>query len=197
MGAHYLEKLFSPKSVAVFGASEKPGSVGGRVCRNLMACGFAGPVYPINPKYQSFDGGGCFATLEAVDAPVDLAVIATPAATVPGLIRACGECHVNVAIVLSSGFGERGGSGKALEAALLEQAKSHGVRILGPNCLGLMRPSLSLNATFSNNVAQRGSLGLVSQSGAICTAIRSIPTAIGMFPIWFSTLASVDWTLSR
>ena len=83
MGTHYLEKLFSPTSIAVFGSSEKPDSVGGRVCRNLKASGFAGPVYPVNPKYQSFDGGTCFPNLEAVDAPVDLAVIATPAATVP------------------------------------------------------------------------------------------------------------------
>jgi len=191
MGTHYLEKLFAPKSIAVFGASEKPGSVGGRVCRNLKSAGFAGPVYPINPKYPSFDGQACFATLEAVDAPVDLAVIATPAATVPGLIRACGECHVPVAIVLSSGFGERGGGGKALELALLEEAKCHGVRILGPNCLGLMRPALSLNATFSNNVAQRGSLALVSQSGAICTAILDWADAHG---VGFSTMVSVGET---
>jgi len=191
MGTHYLEKLFSPKSIAVFGVSEQPDSVGGQVFHNLKTAGFAGPVYPINPEYPSFDGEACFPSLKAVDAPVDLAIIATPAKTVPALIRVCGESNVRTAIVLSGGFGERGGSGKALEAVLLEEGRNHGVRILGPNCLGLMRPSLSLNATFSNNVARRGSLALVSQSGAICTAILDWADdhAVG-----FSTMVSVGET---
>ncbi|MDD5035984.1 MAG: bifunctional acetate--CoA ligase family protein/GNAT family N-acetyltransferase [Methylococcaceae bacterium] len=191
MGRHYLERLFAPTSIAVFGASELPDSVGGRVYRNLLASGFTGPVYAINPKYQAIEDKPCYANLEEVGERADLAVIATPAATVPGLIRACGENNVKAAIVLSAGFGEQEGTGKALEHALLEEARRYRVRILGPNCLGLMRPSIGLNATFSNNVADPGSLALISQSGAICTAI--LDWASG-HQVGFSTMVSVGDT---
>ena len=189
MGRHYLEHLFAPQSIAVFGANENPDSVGGRVYSNLLAGGFTGPVYAINPKYQQIGDKPCFASLDRVNERIDLAVIATPAATVPGIIRACGEHRVNAAIVLSAGFGElESGAGKALEHSLLEEALFYGVRILGPNCLGLMRPAVGLNATFSNNVANRGTLALVSQSGAICTAILDWADA---HSVGFSTVVSV------
>jgi acetyltransferase len=189
MGKHYLEHLFAPQSIAVFGANNNPDSVGGRVYGNLLAAGFTGPVYAINPKHQQIGDRPCFAALDSVNERVDLAVIATPAATVPGIISACGEHRVNAAIVLSAGFGElESGAGKALEHSLLEEALFFGVRILGPNCLGLMRPAVGLNATFSNNVAQKGSLALVSQSGAICTAILDWANA---HSVGFSTVVSV------
>jgi acetyltransferase len=188
MGRHYLKHLFTPASIAVFGASELPESVGGRVFRNLLASGFAGPVVPINPKYQEIEGRACHASLETVTERIDLAVIATPASTVPALIRNCGEHQIPAAIVLSAGFGELEGVGKQLEHQLLEEAKRHHIRILGPNCLGLMRPSIGLNATFSNNVAQPGSLALISQSGALCTAILDWA---GAHQIGFSCMASV------
>ncbi len=179
MGRHYLEHLFTPASIAVFGVSEKPDWMGGRVCRNLKASGFAGPVYAIGSNDQSLDGQICFASLDAVDGPVDLAVIATPADTVPALIRACGEHHVNTAIVLSIGS-------ETQESA--DAARRHSVRILGPHSLGVMRPSIGLNATFSNNTARRGPLALVSQSGAICAAILdwAEPRGIG-----FSSVVSL------
>ncbi len=189
MGRHYLEHLFAPQSIAVFGASELPDSVGGRVYRNLLAAGFAGPVYAINPKYEKIGDQPCFPTLDAVNERVDLAIIATPAATVPALIRDCGEHNARGAIVMSAGFGElEGTAGRALERSMLEEAHRQGVRILGPNCLGLMRPVLGLNATFSNNVAKPGSLALVSQSGAICTAILDWA---GDHSVGFSAMISV------
>ncbi len=188
MSHHYLEHLFTPQSIAVFGASEQTDSVGARVYRNLLEGGFKGPIFPINPKYSALGDKVCYACVEAVRERVDLAVIATPAATVPEIIRACGAQHVKAAVVMSAGFGEREGVGRALERALLDEAERYGIRLLGPNCLGLIRPSIGLNATFSNNAAQAGSLALVSQSGAMCTAILDWASA---HRIGFSTMISV------
>jgi len=175
MGRHYLDRLFRPRSVAVFGASERPGAVGTEVYRNLLKGGFAGPVYAINPKRRRLRGAPSYPDLEAIGHPVDLAVIATPAATVPGIIRRCGEYGVRAAVVLSAGFGEAGPQGAALTEAMLEAARRHRVRVLGPNCLGILVPPTGLNATFSKSVggtaAIPGELALVSQSGALCTAI--------------------------
>jgi acetyltransferase len=150
--------------------------------------GFQGPIYPINPKYQLIRDQVCFSSIEEVKEHVDLAIIATPAATVPHIIRACGQQGVKAAIVISAGFGEQEGEGRMRERALLDEAKHYGLRILGPNCLGLMRPSVGLNATFSNNVAEPGSLALVSQSGALCTAILDWASA---HRIGFSTMVSL------
>ncbi len=188
MARHYLEHLFSPKSIAVFGASELPDSVGARIYQNLLEGGFRGPIYPINPKYQLVRDQVCFSSIEEVKEHVDLAIIATPAATVPLIVRACGQQRVKAAIVISAGFGEQEGNGRMLELALLEEGRRHGLRILGPNCLGLMRPSVGLNATFSNNVAEPGSLALISQSGALCTAILDWASA---HRIGFSTMVSL------
>lgn len=172
MGPHYLDQLFTPKSIAVFGASERPNSVGALALQNLLEGEFSGPVYPINPAHEELHGQRCYAGIDDIQHPVDLAVVATPAPTVPEIIRQCGEHGVGAAVVLSAGFGEGGdGAGSRLQGAMLEEARRYGVRILGPNCLGLIRPRLGINATFSNNSAQRGSLALVSQSGALCTAI--------------------------
>jgi acetyltransferase len=170
MVQHYLSALFSPQSIALFGASEKQNTVGGRIYANLLSGGFSGPVYPINPKYETLLGHTCYANVDNIDQDIDLVIVATPAATVPDIIRSCGKRHVKAAIVLSAGFGEIEG-GHELEQAMLEAARDHSIRILGPNCLGLMRPALGLNATFSNNIAHTGNLALVSQSGAICTAV--------------------------
>jgi len=176
MGPHYLDKLIAPRAIAVFGASERPDSVGQRVFANILAAGFAGRLYPINQKHGRIQGHTSYPDLTALvkdtgGEAVDLAVIATPAPTVPEIIRQCGEHGVPTAVVLSAGFGEAGVEGKRLEQALLEQSRRFGVRIVGPNCLGLMRPSIGLNATFGHNAALPGKLALISQSGALCTAI--------------------------
>ncbi len=173
MGPHFLDRLFAPRAIAVFGASERPDSVGGRVLRNILDGGYAGPVYPVNPKHKTIAGQRCYAGIHEISEPVDLAVIATPAATVPEIVHACGEHGVRAAIIHSAGFAaahERN-TGLELEKALIAEARRYGMHLLGPNCLGLIRPSAKLNATFSKNDAQPGTLALVSQSGALCTAI--------------------------
>lgn len=170
MGPHYLEHLFSPQAIAVFGASERADAVGARVWHNLLHSGFAGRVYAVNPKYHKIGEARCYPDLAALEAQADLAVIATPARTVPDILRQCGEQRIRAAIILSTGF-TTDGEPNALRQAMLETARQHRIRILGPNCLGLIRPGIGLNATFSNNMAQRGKLALISQSGALCTAI--------------------------
>ncbi len=171
MNNHYLHKLFNPRSIAVFGASERTDAVGTQTFENLLKDHFEGDLYPVNPKHKKVQGVRAFASLEAVKNPVDLAVIATPAATVPGIIESCGKHGTRAVIVMSAGFREVGDSGKRLENRTLEIARHHGVRFIGPNCLGLIRPSLHLNATFSKGSALPGRVALVSQSGALCTAI--------------------------
>lgn len=171
MLTHYLNVLFSPKSVAVFGASDRLDSVGGVVFENLRTGGFSGPVIPINPKRDSVQGVAAFPSLDKVGQPIDLAVICTPAATVPDIIDACGKLGVKGAIILTAGFSEGGEEGKALERKLVETAAKYGLRFIGPNCLGVMRPGIGFNATFNRGIAKPGKLALVSQSGALCTAI--------------------------
>jgi acetyltransferase len=188
MGRHYLEPLFTPHSIAVFGASEQADSVAGRVYFNLLESQFAGPVYAVNPKHGEIKGRPCYASIEQIANPVDLAVIGTPAATVVSIIHACGQHNVRAAIVLSAGFSELKGTGASLRQSLVAEARRNRIRLLGPNCLGLMRPRIGLNATFSNNVAQPGSLALISQSGALCTAILDWASA---HEIGFSTMVSL------
>ncbi len=171
MRSHNLDRLFDPRSVAVFGASEHPDSVGGRVFENLQSAGFEGELYPINPRHETVRGHDCHPDIESIGAPVDLAVIATPARTVPEIIHRCGEHGVSDAIVVSAGFREAGSPGRKLERAMLAEVRRYRMRVVGPNCLGVIRPSVGLNATFGKDHAVPGSLALVSQSGAICTAI--------------------------
>ncbi|MGD8572792.1 MAG: bifunctional acetate--CoA ligase family protein/GNAT family N-acetyltransferase [Gammaproteobacteria bacterium] len=171
MGPHYLDRLFSPKAIAVFGASTRENAVGTRLFQNLLQAEFRGPVYPINPKYQELQGHRCYPDIGSINDHIDLAVITTPAATVPEIIHQCGEHGVRAAIVISAGFAEAGSHGKQLQKQLLEEASRYHIRIMGPNCLGLIHTRVHLNATFSKNMAQSGPLALVSQSGALCTAI--------------------------
>jgi acetyltransferase len=163
--------MFRPKSVAVIGATERPLSVGKSVLWNLISNRFGGTVYPVNPSHPSVLGIKSYPSIREVPETVDLAVIATPAKTVPGVIRECGEAGVRAAIVLSAGFKEVGEAGRELERQILGHARHFGMRVIGPNCLGVMSPTSGLNATFGNAMALRGSVGFVSQSGALCTAI--------------------------
>ena len=164
-----LEALFAPRSVAVIGATERPGSVGSAVGKNLEA--FTGRVFPINPKHATIAGRAAFPNIAAVPEPVDLAVIVTPAPTVPGLLRECAAAGVPAAIIISAGFRETGPAGAALERECLEVARRNRLRLLGPNCLGLMVPKSGLNATFAASLAAPGSVAFLSQSGALCTAV--------------------------
>ncbi|MEW8629746.1 MAG: bifunctional acetate--CoA ligase family protein/GNAT family N-acetyltransferase [Candidatus Thiodiazotropha sp.] len=171
MQSHYLTPLFSPKSIAMFGASDRKNSVGEVVFRNLKSAGFKGEIYPINLKHDKVQGVKAYKSIEAVGKAVDLAVVATPAQTIPAIVQACGEHGVKAMIVLSAGFRETGATGRRLEEKTVELAKEYGIRFIGPNCLGLIRPDQGINITFGNNNASAGNLALVSQSGAICTAI--------------------------
>jgi acetyltransferase len=168
---HYLTPLFEPSSVAVIGASERAGSIGAVLITNMLAAQYAGALYAINPKYKSVQGVPCFDAIGKVPPRVDLAVVATPPRTVPDVIEQCGRAGVRAAVVITAGFSEAGPAGAKLERAVLENARRHRLRVVGPNCLGLMRPALGLNATFARGTPYAGSLGLISQSGAICTAM--------------------------
>jgi acetyltransferase len=166
-----LEFFFNPKNVAVIGATEAPHSVGRSILANLKDAPFPGAIYPVNPKRDTLLGLPCYHSIGSVPEAVDLAVIATPANTVPGVIRECVEAGVPAAIIISAGFREIGEHGAALESEILADAHRGGMRIVGPNCLGLMSPHYMLNATFASKMAQPGHIGFISQSGALCTAI--------------------------
>lgn len=166
-----FETVFNPTGIAVFGASETSESVGAKVFANLLTGGFAGPVIPVNPKYKSVRDRQCYPRIADVPESIDLAIIATPAAVIPGIIRDLGDAGVESAVVLSAGFREAGDAGRALERKLKDAALKAGVRFLGPNCVGIVRPWLGMNATFLNSCAPEGRLAVVSQSGALCSAI--------------------------
>ncbi|MDP5239861.1 GNAT family N-acetyltransferase [Uliginosibacterium sp. 31-16] len=185
---HYLSPLFEPRSVAIIGATERENALGAILVANMLAAGYKGTLYAVNPKYKSVQGVPCFADIREVPGKVDLTVIATPAGTVPGLIDECGQAGVRVAAVLSAGFGESGALGAQLEIDTVRIARGYGMRLLGPNSLGVARPLLGLNATFASSGALNGSIGFVSQSGALCAAVLDYarPNQVG-----FSTVVSL------
>lgn len=168
---HYLTSLFEPKSVAVIGASDREHSVGNVLFKNILDSGYKGRLYPINPKHETVQGVEAYKSIEEIGARVELAVIATRPQTVPAIVEQCGRSGVKNVIVVTSGFAEAGHSGAALERKMLEIARSYNVRVLGPNCLGIIRPELGLNATFARVNANVGHLALVSQSGAMCSSV--------------------------
>jgi acetyltransferase len=166
-----LDAIFAPKTVAVIGASEKPGSVGRTLLWNLITNPFNGTVFPINPQRHSVLGIKAYPSIFDVPEKIDLAVIATPANTVPKIISDCVDAGIKGAIIISAGFKEAGAKGIALEQEILQIAHKGKIRIIGPNCLGVMSPISGLNATFASTMARRGNVGFLSQSGALCTAI--------------------------
>ncbi len=166
-----LDAIFAPRSVAVVGATERPGSVGRTILWNLISSPFGGTVFPVNPKRSNVLGIRAYPKVADIPEPPELAVIVTPAPTVPGMIRECGEASVRGAIVISAGFKEAGPEGVALERQTLEEARRHRMRVVGPNCLGVMSPLSGLNATFAAGMARPGNVGFISQSGALCTAV--------------------------
>jgi acetyltransferase len=171
MGPHYLKHFFTPNTVAIVGASERENSVGYRLLLNMQEAGFSGGLYPINPKHEQLLGLKAYPDLHAVPEDLDLVVIATPAPSVPCILRQCGDKGVGSVIIISAGFGELGGEGQRLQQEILAIAHRYSIRIIGPNCLGVIRPSGQLNATFGDGIVKDGSLALLSQSGAVCTAI--------------------------
>jgi acetyltransferase len=193
---HPLDLFFEPESVALIGATENPGSVGRTVLWNLISTPFGGTVYPVNPKRSSVLGIRAYPNISAVPEQVDLAVVTTPAKTVPGIIRECVQTGVRAAIVISAGFKELGAEGLALENQVLEEAGKGGMRIIGPNCLGLMSPISGLNATFARGMALPGNVGFISQSGALCTAVLdwSFREQVGFSAfVSIGSMADVGW----
>ncbi len=171
MGPHYLSPFFTPKSVAIVGASERPESVGYRLLLNMQEAGFSGGLYPVNNKREQILGLKAYPDLESVPETLELVVISTPAPTVPGVMRQCGAKGVSSVVIITAGFGELGDEGKRLQQEVLEIAHRYNIRIIGPNCLGVARPGANLNATFGDGPIEDGRLALLSQSGAVCTAI--------------------------
>ncbi|MDP2256507.1 MAG: bifunctional acetate--CoA ligase family protein/GNAT family N-acetyltransferase [Polaromonas sp.] len=172
MSVRNLEYLFRPRSVAVIGASDRPQSIGATVMRNLLEGGFAGPIWPVNPKHGSVAGRPAFRDVASLPQPPDLAVICTPAHTVPGIIAELGRCGTRAAVVITAGLSAVNGPGEpSLQQAMLDAAKPHLLRILGPNCVGLLVPGCGLNASFAHTSALPGKLAFVSQSGALTTAL--------------------------
>lgn len=166
-----LDAIFKPKSVAVIGATERQGSVGRTIMWNLITNSFGGMVFPVNLKRKSVLGIKAYKRIKDIPEPIDLAIVVTPARTVPAVIRECVAVGVKGAIVISAGFKETGEAGVQLETEVLAEAKKGNMRIVGPNCLGVMNPITGLNASFANRMARPGNVGFISQSGALCTSI--------------------------
>jgi acetyl coenzyme A synthetase (ADP forming)-like protein len=166
-----LSHLFQPKSVAVVGASRDEDKVGHALLRNILQYGYEGTVYPINPKADEILGIRCYASVDAVPGKVDLAILVVPAGLIDTIMDQCAEKGVAAAIVISAGFKESGREGARLERALSEKVRAAGIRMLGPNCLGLIDTESRLNASFARGMPEPGNIGFFSQSGALCTAI--------------------------
>ncbi|MCF7920752.1 MAG: acetate--CoA ligase family protein [Candidatus Cloacimonetes bacterium] len=167
-----LSKLFNPKVIAIIGASGKEGTVGHSLIKNIIGSGFDGIVYPINPKRTNILGVKTYPSLELVPDQVDLAIIATAAAAVPAIVEDCGIHGVSGIVLISAGFAEIGGEeGKAMLKRISDTIKKYNMRMIGPNCLGFIKPSIKLNASFANRMALPGKIAFISQSGALCTAI--------------------------
>ena len=172
MSVRNLEKLFAPQRIAVVGAGAERSGVGHIVLRNLVEGAFDGVVYPVNPGRESVHGIQAYASVRETPARPDLAVVCTPAATVPDVARACGEAGVGAMAVLSAGFRETGDRGLALERQVADEvARFDGLRLLGPNCLGLIVPRLALNASFAGSMPAAGHVAFISQSGALASSV--------------------------
>ncbi|MBI4521348.1 MAG: CoA-binding protein, partial [Gemmatimonadetes bacterium] len=195
--ANGLRALFWPRSVAVVGASRSPSAIGRRVLDALLAAGFSGPVYPVNPRAAYIASVRCYPSVAAIGQPVDLAVIAIPAASVPDAIEDCARARVRGLVVISARYAETGEEGRTRQAALLEQVRGHGMRMIGPNCLGLLNTAedVRLNASFAPVMPPAGSVALCSQSGALGIAIIALAHRMGLgFSAFVSVGNSADVT---
>jgi|WetSurMetagenome_2_1015567.scaffolds.fasta_scaffold00038_39 acetyltransferase len=188
MNGAKFDKIFKPKSIAVIGASETIGSAGYRIFRNLIGSGYEGVVYPVNSKRESVQGVQAYPSINDVPKIVDLAIIATPASIVCDIVEQCGIRGIKGILIISAGFKEIGPEGVIREERLLELKKKYELRILGPNCVGFIMPYLNLNATFAGSMPEKGSIALLSQSGAVCGAILDWAAAA---KVGFSSFVSV------
>ncbi|MGQ9530213.1 MAG: bifunctional acetate--CoA ligase family protein/GNAT family N-acetyltransferase [Candidatus Bathycorpusculaceae bacterium] len=171
VGTENLDKIFNPRRIAVIGATDREGSVGARLFKNLIGVGFRGAVYPVNPFRPTVQGITAYPSILKIPWHVDLAIIATPAHTVPQIVEECGKAGVSGIIIISAGFREAGKEGESLEKQILELKDKYNLRIIGPNCFGIMRPKIGLNATFANKPAMPGKIAFISQSAALCASV--------------------------
>src|SRR5271157_376210 len=196
MSVRNLDKLFKPRSVSLIGATPRPGSVGAVVVRNLRRAGFAGELMLVNPHHRTIDGLTVYPNVASLPQAPDLAVITTPPESVPSLIGELGERGTRAAVILTAGFGELGERGLTLQQATLDAAKPHLLRVVGPNCIGIMVPRLGLDATFSHLAASAGDIAFLSQSGAMITAMLdwAVPRGIGFsHVVSLGDMADVDF----
>jgi len=171
MGIRKLSSIFRPQRIALIGVPANPNSVGGVTLRNLVGGGFGGVVYPVNPKYEAVMGIPCFPNVKSLPRTPDLAVITTPANVVPQIVQECGEAGIKGIIIMSAGFKEVGTEGKDLESQVMQIVKKYEMRVIGPNCLGVMVPSSKLNISFASIMPKPGHVAFISQSGALCTSV--------------------------
>jgi acetyltransferase len=174
MSVENLDKIFQPKSIAVVGASERKGSVGAALMYNLIERGFPGEIYPINPNHKKIGKLSAYPSIRDLEVPADLAAIATPITSVPNIVKDCVDVGIGGAVIISAGGKEIGEQGKKLEAAIQKEARNSGLRIIGPNCVGIMSGRSKLNASFAHQMPLPGKMAFISQSGAICTAILDL-----------------------
>jgi len=183
-----LESFFNPKSVAVIGASRHKGKVGYEIISNLLKAGYEGPIFPINPNADEIEGLKCFKDLQAIGQTPELAIVIIPARFVPDTMSQCAKLGVKSVIIITAGFKEVGKEGRQLEQRVVNIARQAGIRIIGPNCLGLIAPAKKLNASFGADLPKAGAMGYLSQSGALLTAVLDIANATN---IGFSKLVSI------
>src|SRR5580765_7175643 len=177
-----IARLLAPRSIAVIGASRHPGSIGYELFRNLLAFGFEGPVYPVNPSSASVAGVRAYPTLLDVPDAVDLAVVVVPAAVVPGVVHDCAQKHVRGMVIISAGFAEVGSEGKSVERQLVASARRNGMRVIGPNCLGIVSTAagVRMNATFAPDAPVAGNVAFMSQSGGLGIELMSQAGSLGV-----------------
>jgi acetyltransferase len=196
MSVRNLDKMFKPGSVALIGASSRQGSIGAVLLRNLGRARFKGSVMLVNPQHQDLNGMAVYPDIASLPAVPDLAIIATPPETVPALIAALGKRGTRAVVVITAGFGELGEKGRALQQAALDAARPFLLRLVGPNCVGIMVPEIGLDATFSHIAAPSGDLAFISQSGAMITAVLdwAAPRGIGFsHVVSLGDMADVDF----
>src|SRR4051795_12359213 len=171
--ARSIARLLAPRSVAVIGASRTPDTIGHALLRNLLDAGFTGRLYPVNPHVEAVDGGPAYPSVAAIPGPVDLAIVAVPAGVVHQVVVECGDKDAHGLIVISDGFAERGPRGRQRQTRLVQLARTHGMRLVGPNCLGVLNtdPQVRLNASVSPIMPEQGRIGVFAQSGALGIAI--------------------------
>jgi acetyltransferase len=191
MSVYNLDRMFQPKSIAVIGASEKAGSVGASVMQNLIAGGFTGEIYPVNPRYRKVYRRKVYHGIRSIDATIDMAVIATPINTVPWIIKECATINCGGAVIISAGGKEIGAEGAGIEERIKQAAGQSNLRIIGPNCLGIVCSKSNLNASFAGRMPKPGKMAFISQSGAICTSILDFAEQENMGFSYFVSLGSM------